>query len=99
MRTAQKGTADPTNLDIAIWTDGSLNREQLLPDIYPICGAAAIVLVTDLKNTINERLEDSNTEEVNKHTIKTKLSIPNAVSSYETEIIAIQAGLEETLCD
>ena len=55
----KKGQLNPSDLDIAIWTDGSLNREQLLPDADPICGAAAIILVTDPKNTINERLEDS----------------------------------------
>ena len=77
----KQGLLIPNSPDIAIWTDGSLQRECEIID----CGAAATV-----HSTSRDELDIS---EPVAPTIK-KLKIPNAVSSYETEIIALQAGLE-----
>ena len=52
-----------------------------------MCGAAATVHIhTREENILSERAP-------------TKLLVPNAVSSYETEIIAIQAGLEAAIAN
>jgi hypothetical protein len=77
----KQGLLIPNSPDIAIWTDGSLQRDCEIID----CGAAATVHITN-------RDDPDSSEPVSP--IITKLKIPNAVSSYETEIIALQAGLE-----
>src|SRR5205809_8076523 len=78
----KKGELIPANLDIALWTDGSLHRHGTLfsESEEPVAGAAAILQIsdTDRHSTIFE-LE-----------IHTKLKIANVTSSYETEIIALQ---------
>jgi hypothetical protein len=74
----------PEHPDIAIWTDGSLIRNSMngIPIIY--AGAAAIVHISN-----NQQYEQSI-----EHPIKLAIHLNNVVSSYETEIIAIQAGLD-----
>ena len=81
----EQGMLIPQDPDIAIWTDRSLTGE--CPDMDPNCGAAALV-----------QISNTDVDKRDEHTcIVSKLMIPNAVSSYETEIIAIQAGLEAVL--
>ncbi|MEN9639129.1 MAG: hypothetical protein RLZZ262_997 [Bacteroidota bacterium] len=83
----KQGKLIPQVQDITIWTDGSLNRDVIVPEIGLECGAAALVQVSNQESESGEQPSP----------IVIKLMIPNAVSSYETEIIAIQAGLEATL--
>ena len=80
----KQGLLIPHQPDISIWTDGSLSREGAITSNEHICGAVSIVHI--------RKVQDSEMEPT--QPIITKLMIPNAVSSYETEIIAIQVGLE-----
>jgi hypothetical protein len=80
----KQGRFIPDHTDISIWTDGNLSREGAVSYDDLICGVAATVHI----HTIEENFIKETTP------IITNLMIPNAVSSYETEIIAIQAGSE-----
>ena len=75
------GKLIPPSPDIAIWTDGSLNREN--EDEELDSGAAAIVKITNPPDSVE--IHD---------TIQSQIRITNAASSYETEMIAIQTGLD-----
>ena len=89
----QRGTNEKTHKnkklipeypDIALWTDGSLKREDTDPESDEnIAGAAAILKISDPDphSTIFE-LE-----------IHTTVQIERVSSSYETEIIALQVGI------
>ena len=80
-----KGLLIPQNTDVAIWTDGSLTRTgHGNGDADIETGAAAIVNVSNWEEH----------GEIVEHPITESLQIENAVSSYEAEIIAIQAGLD-----
>lgn len=75
------------NPDIAIWTDGSLNRDALIVGEEPTSGAAATVYISDPE-------PHSTLFEIE---LRTALILKNFTSSYEAEIIAIQAGLDSLL--
>ena len=87
IRLHEEGRLIPENPDIAIWTDGSLTRHKNNNETVLITGAAVIVHISNYEGY----------EQINEHPVKIALQIENAVSSYETEIIAIQAGLESVL--
>ena len=86
------GKLIPLNPDIAIWTDGSLNREKVPPGLgelidpedQPTSGAAAIVYISDPDpHSTLFALE-----------IHSTLLLDVITSSYEAEVIAIQSGLD-----
>ena len=69
----------PKIFDICVWTDWSLYR-KLSPDDQPVdSGAAAIIYFSE---------PDRDHEIV-------KYKITNAISSYEADIVALQAGLNK----
>lgn len=78
----KSGNLLPMSPDIAIWTDGSLNRQQEFMEEVD-SGAAAIVKITSPSDSAEYH-----------DTIQSQIRIKNATSSYETEMIAIQAGLD-----
>ncbi len=84
----QEGKLIPANIDIAIWTDGSLNREEIMSDDEETAsGAAAIIYIADPEpHSSIFQLE-----------IHTSLQLKNVTSSYEAEIIALQSGLGAVL--
>lgn len=81
----RKGLLIPDHPDIAIWTDGSLQRDPLDGSIET--GSAAIVHISD---------PDPHSTIFELH-IENSLKLQNVYSSYETEIIALQLGLETLL--
>ena len=83
----KEGKLIPTNIDIAIWTDGSLNREEIVAGEETTSGAAAIIHIADPEpHSSIFQLE-----------IHTSLQLKNVTSSYEAEIIALQSGLDAVL--
>ena len=87
MNKHKEGTLIPQNPDISIWTDGSFNKEHFLADEAEFSGAAAIIHISDPDphSTIFD-LE-----------FHTTLQLKGITSSYEAEIIALQAGVNSLL--
>ena len=77
----EEGKLIPKNPDVAVWTDGSLMRE---PGEEPISKTAAIIHMSDPDH--HSSIFDLD--------INVTLRLENVVSSYETEMIALQAGLD-----